>query len=243
MFDLYRSPFRRRGIFVLAAVALVAFGGPAQAFFDMFFRGHVRTAPSVRSYADPNGDARRVPGHERRDRSRTTASGDVVYCVRLCDGRHFPINFRGGGPELCKALCPASPTQTFSGRSIADAHSADGKRYSDIPSAFVYRQRLVDDCTCNGKSPFGLARQDIAEDESLRRGDILATQQGFMSYRGDTRRYADFEPLNVKTLPPGLRKKLADTGIQSEPVVVAPVETTGVASAGRYAERGDQASR
>ncbi len=171
-----------------------------------------------------------------------TGSGSVIYCVRLCDGRHFPINFRGGGPELCKALCPASPTKTFSGGSIAESRSADGKLYTEIPNAFVYRERLVSDCTCNGKSPLGLVRQDISEDESLRRGDILATHRGFMSYRGDTRRHADFVPLDMKKLPSGLRK-LADTGIQREPVVSAPVETTGMSSAGRYAERGDQASR
>jgi hypothetical protein len=239
---LSRSQFRRCGSFTLAAVALIAFGGPAQAFFDMLFRGPSRTAPpSVRSYADPNFDGRRaVPRPERHDRVRATGSGSVVYCVRLCDGRHFPINFRGGGPELCKALCPASPTKTFSGSSIAEARSADGKRYTEIPNAFLYRERLVSDCTCNGKSPLGLARQDISEDESLRPGDILATDRGFMSYRGDTRRHADFVPLDMKKLPSGLRK-LADTGIQREPSVSAPVETTG--SAGRYVERGDQASR
>jgi hypothetical protein len=239
----HRSLFRRRGSVVLAAAALIGFGDPAQAFFEMFFRGPARSAPSVRSYADPGADARRsAPRRERRTRTRAAASDSIVYCVRLCDGRHFPINFRGGGPDLCKALCPASPTETFSGTSIAEARSSGGKRYSDIPNAFVYRERLVDDCTCNGKSPLGLARQDIADDESLRRGDILATQQGFMSYRGDTRRHADFVPLNMKKLPRAM-KKLADTGIRPEPVVVAPVETTGMASAGRYAEGGDRASR
>ena len=240
---LHRYQLPRRGSLVVAAVALIGFVSPAQAFFEMFFGGHMRSAPSMRSYADPNFDARgSAPRRERRDRSRATGSGSIVYCVRMCDGRHFPINFRGGGPDLCKALCPASPTETFSGSSIAEARSADGKRYSDIPNAFVYRERLIGDCTCNGRSPLGLARQDIADDESLRRGDILATQQGFMSYRGDTRRHADFVPLNMKTLPRAM-KKLADTGIQREPVAVAATETTGMASAGDYAEGSDRASR
>jgi hypothetical protein len=159
------------------------------------------------------------------------------------------MNFRGGGPELCKALCPASPTATFSGRSIGEARSAEGKRYSDIPNAFAYRERLVENCTCNGRSPLGLARQDIADDESLRRGDILATDQGFMSYRGDTRRHADFVPLDIKQLPKAVRSRLAKTGIQPAPLASAPVETTGVAETigvapgARYVERSDQASR
>ena len=225
---------------VIAAVALTASASGAQAFFEMFFRGPARAAPPpVRSYADPNVDVRRSEPRPRRDRSRQS-SGGVVYCVRLCDGRHFPINFRGGGPELCKALCPASPTATFRGSSIADAVSSDGKRYSDIPNAFVYRERLIDGCTCNGKSPLGLARQDIDDDESLQRGDILATDEGFKSYRGDTRRSADFVPLNMKDLPKSMRSRLAETGIQPDTVAGMPIETTGVAAT---AERSTDGAR
>jgi hypothetical protein len=209
-------------------------GSAAPAFFDMFFRGQAPSAPSARPYADPNADIRRsAPRHERRNAAPASRPGGTTYCVRLCDGRHFPMNFQGGGPELCKAMCPASPTQVFSGSSIAEAYSPAGKRYSDIPNAFLYRDRLVEDCTCNGKSPLGLARLDIVKDDSLRQGDILATLHGFMAYRGNTRRYADFIPLDMKQLPKAARDRLAETAILPEPVARAPAETTGSAPASR----------
>ena len=228
---------------MLAATLLALSGGGAQAFFDMFFRGYAPSAPpAARSYANPHFDGRRAaPRRERRERAKRP--GGIVYCVRLCDGRHFPMNFRGGGPELCKALCPASPTKVFSGASIAEAVSTDGKPYSEIPNAFVYRARLVEDCTCNGRNPLGLARQTIENDESLRRGDILATKQGFVSYRGDTRRVADFVPLDMKKLPKRIRSRLAKTAIQPRPQVRAPAETTGVAPAGRYVDGGHHTAR
>lgn len=232
---------RFRANLAVAATVLLASGTGADAFFDMFF-GRGRSAPpAARSYADPHHDGRRyTPRAERREHRH---SGGVTYCVRLCDGRHFPINYRGGDADLCNAMCPASPTKIFSGSSIDDAVSPDGKRYSDIPNAFVYRERLVDGCTCNGKSPIGLVRQNIADDDSLQRGDILATEQGFMSYRGDTRRKADFVPLDMKGLPKAMRGRLAETNVQPAPSASKPAETTGAAPADRQEPVPRQASR
>ena len=39
----------------------------------------------------------------------------------------------------------------------------------------MYRQKIVEGCTCNGKDSFGLARIDVASDPTLRPGDIVAT--------------------------------------------------------------------
>ena len=51
----------------------------------------------------------------------------------------------------------------------------NGARYADLDNAFVYRQKIVEDCTCNGKDSFGLAQIDVAADPTLRQGDIVAT--------------------------------------------------------------------
>ena len=48
-------------------------------------------------------------------------------------------------------------------------------RYADLDNAFVYRQKLIPDCTCNGKDAFGLAKIDVASDPTLKPGDIVAT--------------------------------------------------------------------
>ena len=50
-----------------------------------------------------------------------------------------------------------------------------GQRYADLENAFVYRQRIVEGCSCNGKDSFGLARIDVASDPTLRPGDIVSS--------------------------------------------------------------------
>jgi hypothetical protein len=39
----------------------------------------------------------------------------------------------------------------------------------------VYRQRVVENCSCNGTDSFGLARIDVAADPTRRPGDIIAS--------------------------------------------------------------------
>lgn len=113
----------------------------------------------------------------RRHSARTT--GLNSYCVRTCDGRYFPASSddRQSVAERCKALCPASETKVFSGFSIEKSSSRDGKLYSAIPNAFRYRKEMVSGCTCNGKD-VGLANIKIEEDKTLRRGDIVVTENG-----------------------------------------------------------------
>ena len=101
----------------------------------------------------------------------------MAYCVRLCDGRYFPIQRHANANpvQLCNAFCPAAKTQVFNGSQIDHAYAGNGARYADIDNAFVYREKIVDNCTCNGKDSFGLARIDISADPTLRQGDIVAT--------------------------------------------------------------------
>ncbi len=134
------------------------------------------------SYADPHQDGRvsrsRYGGGSYVSSGPYVGGGGTAYCVRLCDGRYFPISNRtGNAAEICKSFCPASPTKVFSGSAIDQAYSPDGKRYSDIPNAFVYRAKLVTDCTCDGKSPTGLVRLDVNNDETLATGRLRCDQQ------------------------------------------------------------------
>ena len=175
------------------------------------------TAPSS-SYADPHQDGRvsrsRYGGGSSVSSGPYVGGGGTAYCVRLCDGRFFPISNRtGNAAEICKSFCPASPTKVFSGSAIDQAYSPDGKRYSDIPNAFVYRAKLVTDCTCDGKSPVGLARLNANDDETLRQGDIVATNTGLMAYRGESRNVAQFTPINASSFSPVMRKQLLATRV------------------------------
>jgi len=113
------------------------------------------------------------------------ASSGPAFCVRSCDGRYFPLTRGGASPaQMCQAFCPASATKVFYGSSIDGATAATGERYADSDSAYAYRKALRADCTCNGRDPAGLAPIDLALDNSLRPGDVIATSDGLVAYSG-----------------------------------------------------------
>ena len=110
----------------------------------------------------------------------------VAFCVRLCDGRFFPVAPRTGATpvQICSALCPAARIKIFQGAEISHARAADGTRYADLDNAFLYRKTLVASCTCNGKDAFGTAPVDIGGDPTLRAGDLVATSTGLVPSSG-----------------------------------------------------------
>jgi hypothetical protein len=134
----------------------------------------------------------------------------AAYCVRLCDGRYFPVQ----QAELCSTMCPASRTKVFFGGGKIDYAAAhDGTRYGDLANAFVYRDRVLDGCTCNGKDAFGLAPVDVASDPTLRAGDIVAAPNGLLAYTpGRSRRgaaTANFTPVDPARLSRDLQARLS----------------------------------
>jgi hypothetical protein len=201
---------------ILAAGSLLAWpigDANAQGLFDFLFgRGHRNAPPAASSFADPSDMA---PGERRRG---SEAGGpSVAYCVRLCDGRHFPMQRSGANPaEICQSLCPAAKTKVFSGGSIDGAWAQDGTRYASLANAFVYRERFVPNCTCNGK-PQGLARIDVKSDPTLRPGDIVATSEGMMSVTGGRRGTAEFTPVDRAAVSAEMRRKLSDLKIAPPP--------------------------
>jgi hypothetical protein len=86
--------------------------------------------------------------------------------------------------QMCQAFCPASATKVFYGSNIDGATSVTGERYADSANAFSYRKALRADCTCNGRNSSGLAPVDLALDNSLRAGDVVATTEGLVAYSG-----------------------------------------------------------
>ena len=116
-----------------------------------------------------------------RPRSVNFARG-TVFCVRMCDGRHFPIQRSAAvqPSKICNSLCPAARTKVFAGSEISRAVAADGSHYSGLDQAFLYREQTVDDCSCNGITNYGLASMDAREDPTLRAGDLVATPAGLV---------------------------------------------------------------
>ena len=153
----------------------------AQGLFGLFGSPQRDPAPAqTLSYADP---VVAPPASTRPAPAAPSAGRTVTYCVRLCDGRHFPIQSHSAATaaQLCNSFCPASPAKVFSGSDISRAVARDGSRYSALENAFVYRTRVVSDCTCNGKDSFGVAAVDINTDPTVRAGDLVATDTGRMA--------------------------------------------------------------
>ncbi len=179
-----------RTLFVaaLAAAALPLHPGAAsaQSLFENLFGGFRRPAaaqpvPQAAAYAAPSA-ATAAPSEPSAGTGRS-----VTYCVRLCDGRYFPMQRHSAASpaQLCSALCPATRTKIFSGGDdIARSVGAGGERYTDLANAFAYRKRVVPECSCNGKDAFGLARVDLASDPTLQPGDMVATGRGVVAYTG-----------------------------------------------------------
>jgi hypothetical protein len=238
--------FQRVSCALAGAALIVALSGApssAQGLFDLLFGSFKRQSGPSQSYADPN----QAPGSHDGARDGGFGGRGLVYCVRLCDGRHFPLHNHTGASaaEMCRSFCPYAPTQIFSGSKIDHAVAPGGKRYSELPNAFVYREKLVGDCTCDGKSPTGLVRLDSRDDPTLRSGDFVATGSGLMSYRVDARG-AQFSTIsNAPGLSAAMRQQLTATRVApGRNVEEAPdPEADGELAMSRNVPQRDQASR
>jgi hypothetical protein len=194
----------------LSLAALAPATANAAGLFDFLFGGQQeRRAPAapVESYAEPSAPVAPAPlGPESVRQSSGSTGHEVAYCVRLCDGQHFPLERMSNATpvETCRAMCPASKTKVFFGSEIGSAVAKDGGRYADLDYAYIYRKQLVANCTCNGRDATGLAPFDMANDPTLRPGDIVATKQGLMAYSGRNGSVAQFTPVSASSVAPQL---------------------------------------
>jgi hypothetical protein len=175
-----RLSFHRmlRRIVAVAAVGIPVALAPemssAENLLDFFFGGGQKHQSPASLFGKIfNNDPQ--PGQS----GQVAAGSGPAFCVRSCDGKYFPLMRGAASPtQMCQAFCPASPTKIFFGSNIDNAYAATGERYADSTNAFAYRKALRADCTCNGRSPAGLAPVDLAIDGSLRSGDVVVTTSG-----------------------------------------------------------------
>ncbi|RYE37188.1 MAG: DUF2865 domain-containing protein [Hyphomicrobiales bacterium] len=170
---------------------------PTDSIFPNLFEPERPVAPPPQSTIDSGG-----------------ARSNFTHCVRMCDGKHFPLLNRGGNSPvaMCQAFCPASEAKVFFGSTIDRAISMDGERYSETRNAYAYRKALSPGCTCNGRDPAGLAPVDLSMDSTLRPGDIIATGTGLVAYSGPRGgRGGDFTPVaNYNGLTTEVRARLGE---------------------------------
>jgi hypothetical protein len=198
---------------LISAVLAGSSEASAQFLFDSLLGG---------SRVQPVATPASAPAISLTDASSLPALGTghgVAYCVRLCDGRFFPIEHHAGVTPIqtCNSLCPAAKTKIFTGSDIANASASNGERYTHLANAFLYRKQIVSACTCNGKDAFGLATLDVAQDPTLRTGDLVATKDGVQKFTGS---HAQLRKSNGST-----PANLSQAAIQSRKVA-----TTGAAT-------------
>ena len=74
--------------------------------------------------------------------------------------------------------------------------------------------RSIPGCTCNGRDTFGLVTTPVADDPTLRGGDIVATKAGLMAYSGGANG-PTFTPISTYAgLSADLRRQLTETKIE-----------------------------
>jgi hypothetical protein len=212
---------------VFAGLVVVGMGWPApqagaQGFFDSLFGGSDRY--SRRAYAPSYDERFSSPDFSNRVARRERSSeggGGGTYCVRLCDGRYFPLPRATNGAQLnsakvCNALCPVAQTQVFNGHPDNGA-AADGTR-----------DRVVPDCSCTGRGPGGLAQIDVESDPTLRAGDVVATRAGLTVFKGGSQfpyKTADFTPIgSYSKVNSDLRQQLSDLRVDPSATPATPVQ-------------------
>lgn len=242
------APARMARLAALAALGIVLIAPPASAqnLLDFLLSGFRRPTPAAPAAAVLPNPGTLDPMRPEGPLAQGSGGKVSAYCVRLCDGRFFPVQGRerAGADNMCHAFCPASATKTFVGSAINHARAHDGQAYTDLANAYVFREKLVADCTCNGRDALGLAPVDISLDTTLRQGDMVATTDGILAYQGERAALngkPEFTPIaNYQGLPVSQRTQLGDikvapsiTALIEDDTMSAPETTGTIATAPR----------
>ncbi len=243
VFRRFEQKWRAAVLFgVLTAAAIAPATAQAGGFFDLLFgpsQDQQPPPPPPESYAEPSAPVAPAPLGPQSVRQGNGDTGHVVaYCVRLCDGQHFPLEHMTNATpvETCRAMCPASKTKVFFGSEIGAATAKDGAHYADLDTAFIYRKQLVANCTCNGKDAFGLAPFDLSADPTLRPGDMVSTKDGIIAYSGKSGNADAFTPVDQTAIAAELspssatkasrrNQPAAAAEIEDDPGTIAPPQT------------------
>jgi hypothetical protein len=200
---------------VLCAVLAATSPAAAQDLFQQLFGGLARVFSAPRPAPLPDAMQSLASAPDEVVTPRPNNGPAHAFCVRTCDGHFFPVEAHGRltAAASCQSACPAADTRLYSGSNIDYAQARDGSRYADLPTAFLYRKKLVPGCTCNGRTAFGIAPSPAADDPTLRPGDIVATRDGLMAVT----REGEFTPAATYAgLPAAERAKLAGMKIRPQ---------------------------
>ena len=111
-----------------------------------------------------------------------------TICVRTCDGYYFPISFATSSDrfrddeQACQRMCPAAEVSLYTyqnpGEEVSQAVSLNGRLYTELPTAFQYRQAFNRACSCRrpGES-WAEALRTLGGDNTVEPGDVVVTEK------------------------------------------------------------------
>ncbi len=195
-----------------AALAVAPQPAAAQGFFDFLFGGQQQQPPPPNPELPPPppGIGRVAPaplGPERVNEGAGSTGHTVAFCVRLCDGQHFPLEQMANTTpvETCRAICPKQPDQGLFRR--RDRRRQGERRRRIIP---ISRPRFCIASSCSPIAPAtagmrsGLCRWTRRPIRRLRPGDVVSTKEGLETYSGKTGKSGAFTPVSPAALGPQL---------------------------------------
>jgi hypothetical protein len=123
-----------------------------------------------------------APGYEQQQMSGNFRT----ICVRTCDGYYFPVSFSAPSTRfaederMCQRMCPAAQVSLYTyrnpGEDVQQAVSLDGRAYTELPTAFRYRQEFNAACSCRKPGQSWADAMKVGDDYTVEQGDIVVTE-------------------------------------------------------------------
>ena len=197
----------RKQILSIALVSLSLLSGVqnlrAQSFLDELF-GPDESASPHRATGRNGGDAGAHGGrggqehghagrgeHGQLDGGRendgASFGSGTEFCVRTCDGYFFPLikSAQQTKQASCEYACPSAPVAYYHGASIESARNLKGEKYTALPTAFKFREKVSQGCTCHPpEESQENSLKIVGNDPTAHSGDIVVGQKGALVYQG-----------------------------------------------------------
>lgn len=114
------------------------------------------TPRAANTWIAPGMPLRRPIADEGDDDEPRAAPVYRTLCVRTCDGYYFPISNAtsaarlAGDAQACQAQCSGGRlfVHRVVGEGVEQMVDLQGKPYTQLPNAFLYRTQYVNDCKC-----------------------------------------------------------------------------------------------
>lgn len=141
---------------------------------------------SNRSYEGARS-SRPAAAMPRREDDGSSWGNGTEFCVRTCDGYFFPLikSAQQTKQASCEYACPSAPVAYYHGSSIETARNLDGEKYTSLPMAFKFREKVSAGCTCHPPEESQQHSLKIVKnDPTAHSGDIVVEQKGAFVYQG-----------------------------------------------------------